>query len=112
MNFYVRKLTLSLTVKKNALFLIAFSSFFLANCSVKMVLFGGLGQVKTKLSVYSFAFQIGLPAKSGVSGAMVVVIPNLMGICLWGPPLDKMGNSVRGVSFCQVNMVRQRKFLI
>uniref|UniRef100_A0A915PXD8 glutaminase n=1 Tax=Setaria digitata TaxID=48799 RepID=A0A915PXD8_9BILA len=43
-----------------------------------------------------FAFQVGLPAKSGVSGAMVVVVPNLMGICLWSPPLDKMGNSVRG----------------
>jgi glutaminase len=31
----------------------------------------------------------------------VVVIPNLMGICLWSPPLDKMGNSTRGVAFCQ-----------
>ncbi|VDK78901.1 unnamed protein product [Litomosoides sigmodontis] len=44
---------------------------------------------------------VGLPAKSGVSGAMVVVVPNLMGICIWSPPLDKMSNSVRGVSFCQ-----------
>jgi glutaminase len=33
---------------------------------------------------------------------MIVVVPNLMGICLWSPPLDKMGNTTRGVLFCTV----------
>uniref|UniRef100_A0A914V5P7 glutaminase n=1 Tax=Plectus sambesii TaxID=2011161 RepID=A0A914V5P7_9BILA len=56
-----------------------------------------------------FAFHVGLPAKSGVSGAMIVVIPNLMGICMWSPPLDKMGNSVRGVEFCK-EMINKFKF--
>jgi glutaminase len=48
-----------------------------------------------------FAFSIGLPAKSGVAGAVMVVIPNVMGICTWSPRLDRLGNSVRGIAFCR-----------
>lgn len=48
-----------------------------------------------------FAFTIGLPAKSGVGGGLMVVVPNVLGVCIWSPPLDQNGNSVRGIHFCR-----------
>lgn len=50
-----------------------------------------------------FSYSVGLPAKSGVSGAIIVVIPDIMGLCLYGPLIDKFGNSVKGVAFCKVS---------
>jgi glutaminase len=48
-----------------------------------------------------WACTIGLPSKSGVSGAIFVVIPNVLGLCVWSPRLDPRGNSARGVEFCR-----------
>lgn len=44
-----------------------------------------------------WAYKVGLPAKSGVSGGLLVVVPRRMGIGIFSPLLDERGNSVRGV---------------
>ena len=44
-----------------------------------------------------FAVRVGLPAKSGVSGALLSVIPGEGAIASYSPPLDKEGNSVGGL---------------
>jgi glutaminase len=46
-----------------------------------------------------WAFEVGIPAKSGVSGCITMVIPGVAGICIWSPPLDSKGNSVKGIEF-------------
>ncbi|MBB1202685.1 glutaminase [Enterobacteriaceae bacterium 89] len=43
-----------------------------------------------------WAYTVGLPGKSGVGGGVVAVVPGVMGIAAFSPPLDEEGNSVRG----------------
>ena len=44
-----------------------------------------------------FAIRVGIPAKSGVSGGIMAVVPTRMGIGIYSPALDQKGNSVAGI---------------
>jgi glutaminase len=68
------------------------------------------GRVRDILSVmytcgmYDFAgewaYEIGVPAKSGVSGGILAAVPGKLGIGVFSPGLDRHGNSVRGTRVC------------
>jgi glutaminase len=45
-------------------------------------------------------YRVGMPAKSGVSGGVLAVLPGQLGIGIFSPLLDPRGNSVRGVKVC------------
>jgi len=45
-----------------------------------------------------FAIQVGIPAKSGVAGGILGVVPGQYGVATYGPALDRKGNSVVGIS--------------
>ena len=48
-----------------------------------------------------FAFKVGLPAKSGVGGAIVAIVPQFGVITAWSPPLNSYGNSVVAMQLIQ-----------
>lgn len=69
-----------------------------------------IGSVKSMLSImftcgmydYSgeWAYRVGLPAKSGVSGGVVAVVNRQLGVATFSPRLDSRGNSSRGIEVC------------
>ncbi len=48
-------------------------------------------------AVGDFAFRVGIPAKSGVGGGIIGIIPGKMSIAVWSPELNTQGNSVIGM---------------
>ena len=61
--------------------------------------------VMTTCGMYDYAgewlYEIGIPAKSGVAGGVLAVLPGQLGIGVFSPRLDERGNSVRGVAVCR-----------
>jgi len=60
--------------------------------------------VMASCGMYDYAgewlYRIGMPAKSGVAGGIVAVLPGQLGIGIYSPRLDPRGNSVRGIKIC------------
>ncbi len=52
-------------------------------------------------SAGEWVVDVGMPAKSGVGGGVLAVLPGQLGIAVFSPPLDRHGNSVRGVEICR-----------
>src|SRR5207244_10575827 len=48
-----------------------------------------------------WAYQVGVPAKSGVSGGVMAVVNRQIGIATYSPRLDVHGNSCRGIQVCE-----------
>lgn len=44
-----------------------------------------------------FALRVGVPAKSGVGGGILAIVPDVASIAVWSPNLDQHGNSMLGV---------------
>jgi len=49
----------------------------------------------------SWLFEVGMPAKSGVGGGIIAVLPGRFGIGIFSPKLDAKGNSARGIEVCK-----------
>jgi glutaminase len=60
--------------------------------------------VMASCGMYDYAgewlYRIGMPAKSGVAGGVIAVLPGQLGIGVFSPRLDARGNSVRGIQVC------------
>jgi glutaminase len=48
-----------------------------------------------------WAYEVGVPAKSGVAGGIFAVVNRQLGIGVYSPKLDAQGNSVRGILACK-----------
>jgi glutaminase len=61
--------------------------------------------VMASSGMYDFSgewiYRVGLPAKSGVGGGIIAVMPGQLGLGSFSPPLDELGNSVRGLRVCE-----------
>lgn len=49
----------------------------------------------------NWLYEVGMPAKSGVGGGIIAVLPGRFGIGIFSPLLDVKGNSVRGIEACK-----------
>jgi glutaminase len=72
----------------------------LESCYVPKVL-----SVMSSCGMYDYSgawvYEVGMPAKSGVGGGIVAVLPGQFGLAVFSPKLDERGNSARGIAVCK-----------
>ncbi|MCP8937083.1 glutaminase A [Alsobacter sp. SYSU M60028] len=68
--------------------------------------------VMATCGMYDYAggwqYDVGMPAKSGVGGGIMAVLPEQLGLGVYSPRLDETGNSWRGIKVC-TNLSRELK---
>ncbi|MFB2922701.1 MULTISPECIES: glutaminase A [Aerosakkonema] len=52
-------------------------------------------------SAVEWAYRVGIPAVSGISGGITAVVPGKLGLGVFSPPVDEGGNSIRGMKVCE-----------
>lgn len=61
--------------------------------------------IMSTCGMYNYAggwiYDVGMPAKSGVSGGIMAVLPGQFGIGVFSPLLDRQGNSAKGIKVCR-----------
>jgi glutaminase len=85
-------------------------AYFLANCGVnirgkRIISRSKVSRVLSSMFVgglYETSGVLGLPAKSGIGGTLIVVVPGKMIISVISPKLDNYGNSKRGIQVCKI----------
>ena len=108
LNLYTRQCSINISAKQLAISAATLANFGVNPFSGKTV-FNSL-TVRHILSVmftcgmYDYAgrwaVDVGLPAKSGVSGGVMAVVNRQVGIGIFSPRLDEIGNSVRAIQAC------------
>jgi glutaminase len=73
--------------------------------AVRLEFVDSILSVMTTCGMYDYAgewvYWVGMPAKSGVAGGVLAVLPGQLGVGVFSPRLDRRGNSVRGVAVCK-----------
>jgi glutaminase len=48
-----------------------------------------------------WCFHVGLPAVAGLSGATMIIVPNVLGFAVYSPRLNLYEKSAKALSFCK-----------
>jgi glutaminase len=108
LDLYFRQCSILVTARDIAVMAATFANYGVNPITQKRVVSVSIARdvlsVMATCGMYDYAgnwqFDVGIPAKSGVGGGIMATLPNEVGIGVFSPPLDALGNSVRGIKVC------------